>query len=121
MVHALVGIQDNSDLSGYSVYGQSWEGFILEQILGRMPHRTEATFYRSSAGAEVDLVLETPRDGVYAIEIKRSLSPKISKGFHLACQEIQPQKRFYVIPTQEAYPLDAETTAIGIEELLSHF
>ena len=57
--------------------------------------------------------------GVYAIEIKRTVSPKISKGFRLACEEIKPKQRFYVIPTNESYPMDKETQAIGIEELIT--
>ena len=118
VLHALVGISDYNDLSSHPLYGMSWEGFVIEQILQRMPYRTEATFYGSSAGAEIDLVLETPSKGVYAIEIKRTVSPKISKGFRLACEEIKPDKRFYVIPTGNSFPMDKETTAIGIEELI---
>jgi hypothetical protein len=119
ILHALVGIKDYNDLSGHPLYGRSWEGFIIEQILQRMPYRTETTFYRSSAGAEIDLVLETSKNGTYAIEIKRTVAPKISKGFRLACEEIKPEKRFYVIPTEESYPMDAETQAVGIEELIT--
>lgn len=118
ILHTLVGIKDYNDLSSHPIYGASWEGFVIEQILQRMPYRTEATFYRSSAGAEIDLVLETPRNGVYAIEIKRTLEPKISKGFRLACEDIQPKQRFYVIPTNNSYPMDKDTQAIGIEELI---
>jgi len=119
ILHALVGIKDYNDLSSHPLYGMSWEGFVIEQILQRMPYRTEATFYGSSAGAEIDLVLETPSKGVYAIEIKRTVSPKISKGFRLACDEIKPKQRFYVIPTKESYPMDKETLAIGVEELIA--
>lgn len=119
ILHALAGIQDYNDLSGHPLYGRSWEGFIIEQILQRMPYRTEATFYRSSAGAEIDLVLETPRNGIYAIEIKRTVEPKISKGFRLACEEIKPNHRFYVIPTTVSYPIGDGVKAIGIEELIT--
>ena len=119
IVHALVGIKDYNDLSAHPIYGASWEGFVIEQILEHMPYRTEATFYRSSAGAEIDLVLETPSKGLYAIEIKRTTVPKISKGFRLACETIRPQQRFYVIPTNGSYPMDKETLALGVEDLLS--
>ena len=119
ILHALIGIRNYNDLSSHPIYGASWEGFIIEQILQRMPYRTEVTFYRSSAGAEIDLVLEVPGNGVYAIEIKRTLEPKISKGFHLACEEIKPTKRFYIIPTEDSYPMDKNTQAIGIEELIT--
>lgn len=93
--------------------------FHIARMLRRLPVHTQATFYGSSAGAEIDLVLETGNNGVYAIEIKRTLSPTISKGFRLACQEINPKQRFYVIPTTVSFALDKETTAIGIEELIT--
>jgi uncharacterized protein len=118
ILHSLIGIKDYNDLSSHPVYGMSWEGFVIEQILQRMPYRTEATFYGSSAGAEIDLILEAPNKGVYAIEIKRTVNPKISKGFRLGCEEIKPDKRFYVIPTDKSFLMDRETTAIGVEELI---
>ncbi len=119
ILHALVGINDYNDLSAHPLYSASWEGFVIEQILQKMPARTEATFYRTSAGAEIDLVLETPKHGTLAIEIKRTVEPKISKGFRFACDDIKPKRRYYVIPTSDTYPLDGETQAIGIEELIA--
>jgi predicted AAA+ superfamily ATPase len=118
VLHSLAGIKDFEDLCGHPLYGMSWEGFVIEQILQRLPFGTEATYYRTSAGAEIDLVLETPRKGLFALEIKRTVSPKISKGFHLGCAEIQPKHRYFVVPTQGAFPLDEQTEAIGVEELL---
>lgn len=119
LLHALIGIQDFEDLSSHPVYGASWEGFAMEQILQRMPYRSEATFYRSSAGAEIDLVLERQRGETYAIEIKRTLDPKISKGFRFACEDLHPQHRFYVLPIEDSFPMDDDTEAIGIKALLA--
>ena len=118
LLHALIGIRDFEDLSSHPIYGASWEGFVIEQILQRMPYRTEATFYRSSAGAEIDLVLERPKGDSYAIEIKRTLDPKLSKGFRFACEDIQPKHRFFVLPIDDSFPMDDETQAIGVEKLL---
>ena len=119
ILHALAGIKDYDDLISHPLYGKSWKGFVIEQILQRMPNRIEATFYGTSAGAEIDLILEIPNKGIYAIEIKRTITPKISKGFRLGCEEIKPDKRFYVIPTKDSYPIDRETTAIGLEQLIA--
>lgn len=119
LLHSLVGIKNYDDLSGHPLYGQSWKGFVIEQILQNIPARTEATFYRTSAGAEIDLVLETPNNIVCAIEIKRTTTPVISKGFRLGCEEILPNHRFYVVPTTEQYPLDANTRAVNVEQLLT--
>ena len=118
IVHALVGVKNYDDLCSHPIYGASWEGCVIEQILQHLPYKKEGTFYRSSAGAEIDLVLELPDKKTYAIEIKRTLEPKISKGFRYACDTIKPHRRFYVIPTKESYPLDKDTEAVNVETLV---
>ena len=88
--HALLGIRDYNELSGHPVVGASWEGFVIENLLTAAPDQTRASFYRTSAGAEIDLVLELPgRHGLWAIKIKRGLAARIEKGFHIACDDIK--------------------------------
>lgn len=83
LVHALLGIVDFNALSGHPVVGFSWEGFVLESILSVIPEQTMASFYRTAAGAEIDLVLEFPgKEGLWAIEIKRSSAAKTERGPH---------------------------------------
>jgi predicted AAA+ superfamily ATPase len=117
LVHALLGIETFNDLSGHPVAGASWEGFVIENLLASAPERTMASFYRTAAGAEIDLILEIPNHGLWAIEIKRSLSGRPRKGFHIACEDLKPDRRFLVNAGSERYPIDAETTAIGVNEL----
>jgi len=81
-------------LAGHPVVGASWEGFVVENLLAAAPGRTEASFYRSAGGAEIDLVLDLPKDGRWAIEIKRALAARPEKGFHQACEDIKPDRRF---------------------------
>jgi len=83
------------------------------------PARTTARFYRTSAGAEIDLVLDIPGRGRWAIEIKRSLSARPKKGFHLACQDIEPDQRFLVYPGDGNHPAGADIEIIGLKELLT--
>ena len=82
-----------------------------------MPDRTEASYFRTSNGTEVDLVLTLPGEELWAIKVKRTMSPKIERGFHSACADLNPQKRFYVYPGTERFPLDNKTDAIGVVEL----
>ncbi len=117
LVHALLGIEDPNQLAGHPVVGASWEGFVIENLLGAVPTRTAASFYRTAAGAEIDLVIELPTLGVWAIEIKRGLAPRVEKGFHAACQDIEPARRFVVYPGTERYPLSADVEAIGMREM----
>jgi hypothetical protein len=76
-----------------------------------------ASFYRTAAGAEIDLLLEIPGHGLWAIEIKRSLAGRPEKGFYIACQDLKPDRRFVVNAGSGHYPIDAEITAIGLHEL----
>jgi predicted AAA+ superfamily ATPase len=118
VVHALLGIGDYNAVAGHPVVGASWEGFVMENLLAAVPPRTTASFYRTSAGAEIDLVLELPgRHGTWAIEIKRGLGVALAKGFHIARADLQPARSFVVYSGNERYPLSEDVEAIGLPEM----
>lgn len=117
IVHTLLGLDNREAVMGHPVAGGSWEGCVIENLLSVAPTRTEAWFYRTAAGAEIDLVLQTPNEGRWAIEVKRGLAPRLEKGFHLACEDLQPERAFVVYPGQERYPLRPGVEAIGLMEL----
>jgi len=117
LTHALLGIEDHNELAGHPVVGASWEGFVIENLLAAAPARTEASFYRSAGGAEIDLVLDIPKHGRWAIEIKRGLTARPEKGFHQACEDIKPDRRFLVYSGADRYPATADTEVVGIKEL----
>ena len=118
LVHALLGIGDHNALAGHPVVGASWEGFVIENLLSAAPPLTKASFYRTSAGAEIDLVLEPSGErGLWAIEIKYGLMPNLSKGFHHARADLRPKRTFIVYSGSERYPKTAEIEAIGLREM----
>jgi predicted AAA+ superfamily ATPase len=117
LVHALLNIADQEALLGHPVSGASWEGFVIENLIAAAPFQTVPMFYRTGAGAEVDLLLETPRHGLWAIEIKRGLSARPEKGFYIACEDLKPARRFVVNSGAERYSLNADAEAIGVREL----
>ncbi|MCP4272270.1 MAG: ATP-binding protein [Gammaproteobacteria bacterium] len=118
LLHALLGIKDFNNLSGHPVVGASWEGFVIENLLTAVPDRTLASFYRTSAGTEIDLVLELPGTSeTWVIEIKRGLSAKLQKGFYLALDDVQPDKSFVVYSGEDRYPLSEDIEAISISEM----
>jgi predicted AAA+ superfamily ATPase len=120
LVHALLGIANYDQLSGHPIVGPSWEGFVIENLLAAAPDLTKASFYRTAAGAEIDLVLELPaRHGVWSVEIKRSLDPKVEKGYQIASDDIKPDRRFVVYAGTESYPLRPDVQAIGLRSLAS--
>ncbi|MBM3390537.1 MAG: ATP-binding protein [Betaproteobacteria bacterium] len=119
LVHALLGIADHDTLAGHPVVGASWEGFVIENLLAAAPAGTHASFYRTAAGAEIDLLLELPGGKRWAVEIKHGLSPRLGKGFHFARQDLKPGKSFVVYSGDDRYPLGEDTEAIGLRELAS--
>lgn len=120
IVHALLRLGSLEDVLGHPVAGGSWEGLAIESVLAAAPSGTEASFYRTSAGAEIDLVLDLPGGEVWAIEIKRSSAPTLERGFYHACEDIKPARRFVIYNGQERYPLKPETEAVGLRDFVEH-
>jgi predicted AAA+ superfamily ATPase len=117
LVHALLGLPDKETILGHPVAGASWEGLVIENAIGAAGDRAEPSFYRTSGGAEIDLVLSW-RDGrEWAIEVKRSSAPKLERGMRSALEDLQPERSFVVYPGTERYRLAEGTEAIGLAEL----
>ena len=116
-VHALLGVDDFNTLAGHPVIGASWEGFVIENLLACAPERTVASFYRTSAGAEIDLLLQLPGGGLWAIEIKRGRAPRLDRGFHNARGDLNPARAFVVYFGEERYPIAEGVEAIGVPDL----
>jgi len=104
IVHALLGLTDLQALLAHPVAGASWEGFVIEQLLAAAPH-VEASFYRTSHGAEADLVLSFRNGATWVVEIKRSSAPTLSKGFHLAAADVGATRKLLVAPVAAPYPM----------------
>ena len=117
ILHALLGIEDHNALAGHPVVGSSWEGFVIENLLAVAPARTMASFYRTAAGAEIDLVLDLPKGDRWAIEIKRGLTARPEKGFHLACEALKPARRFVVYSGDARFPASADIEAVGVRAM----
>jgi predicted AAA+ superfamily ATPase len=117
LLHSLLGIADKEALLGHPVVGGSWEGLVIENLIAVAGADAEASFYRTAAGAEVDLVLRWPGGGEWAIEVKRSLAPKVERGLRSALADIEPQRSFLVYPGVEHYPLGAGVEVISLGEL----
>ncbi len=118
LLHALLGLEDFARVSGHPVLGASWEGFVIENLLAHAPERTQAGFYRTSAGAEIDLLLQLPgKTKPWAIEIKYGLTPKPSRGFYQAIKDLEPEKAFVVYSGDTAFPLGEHAEAISLPDL----
>ncbi len=118
LTHALLNLITQDDLLGHPIVGASWEGFVIENIISCLPQGLTFWFYRTSAGAEIDLVIEINNQERYAIEIKRSLAPTVSKGFYLGCEDIKATKRYIVYPGKESFPSAGGVKTIALVDLM---
>jgi len=118
IAHALLNIPDYNQLLSHPIVGGSWEGFVIENILSVVPSGVIPFFYSTSGGAEIDLILEFFGKEKWAIEIKRSSSPSVSKGFYIACDDIKPVKRFVIYSGTDRFSLGNGITAIPLRDLM---
>ena len=116
-MHALLNIPGTDDLLGHPILGASFEGFVIENILSVLPPHTEACSYRTAAGAEIVLVLII-NGKLWAIEVKHSTTPKLIKGFHLACQDIKPDNKFIVYSGKEKFKTKDGVIVVSLPQML---
>ena len=118
ILHRLLGIGGYDSLLSNPVLGKSWEGFVIENILSVLGHRAEAYFYRTAAGAEIDLLLKFPGKELWAIEIKNSVAPKIKQGFHLACKDVKATRKYVVYGGEDEFPIGKDTIVESLKNML---
>jgi predicted AAA+ superfamily ATPase len=119
LVHALLGIRTQEELFGHPIVGPSWEGMLIENILNSLPATVRSWFYRTSSGAEIDLVLEFGPKNIWAIEIKRSISnPVPSKGFYIGCADLQAARQIILYPGKESYRTDPRSEVMSLDQFM---
>ena len=112
LLHYLLGMRNVHDLMGHPNTGASWEGFCIEQICNHLPTGASVSFYRTAAGAELDVVVETGRETT-GFEIKFSSAPKVSKGFWQACEDIGVHKAYVMAPVQEGWAMAKDVQVVS--------
>lgn len=116
LLHYLLGIRNVNDMMGHPSTGASWEGFCVEQIANHLPAGASVSFYRTAAGAELDVVVETGRQTL-GFEIKFSSAPKVTKGFWQACEDIGIDKAFVLAPVQEGWTMANDVRVVSPLEI----
>ncbi len=118
ILHRLLGIDTYEDLLSHPVLGKSWEGFVIENIHSVLPMRAETFYYRTSAGAELDLVIRFSADEVWAVEIKYGSAPKLSRSFEQSCQDVQATQKYVVYGGEEQVPIGNGALLLPLADLL---
>jgi len=118
LTHALLNIRKLDDLLAHPVAGGSWEGFVIENLIASLTDGDTYWFYRTAAGAEIDFVVERGAKEVWAIEIKRSTAPVVSRGFYIGCEDIKATRKFVVYPGRENYPAGEGIMVNSLEKMM---
>jgi hypothetical protein len=117
ILHALLNIPDMDTLMAHPVVGASWESFVIQNIKGSLPDFSEMYFYRTSGGAEIDLLILLGNKKI-AIEIKKSSVPKLARGFYEACKDIEPDEKYVIYTGQDSFYMKHEVMAISLKEFI---
>lgn len=118
LCHALLGIESLNELLGHPVVGGSWEGFVIETILNALPSHASFGFYRTTGGAEVDLVIEFGSQERWAVEVKLGKAPTVSKGFHIAFDDLKPSRKIVVYSGEESFPMASGVVVHSLTAML---
>lgn len=116
--HRLLGIHRHDALLSNPVLGKSWEGFVLENIHSVLPRLAETYFYRTAAGAEIDLVIKMPSSEIWAVEIKHGSAPKLGKHYSAICDDVGAHRKFIVYGGDDEFPIGADLNMISLPKLL---
>ena len=116
ILHQLLQITNFNSLLGHPVFGSSWEGIVIENVIVNMPS-WDCFFYRTATGDEIDLIL-TKGNQVIAIECKASDAPKVTKGFYRSLAVVKPNKTYIIAPTNDTYQIQENVTVIGLANFL---
>ena len=119
VLHALLHIESMDDLLSHPTAGLSWEGFVVEQLINAAGPRRIPLYFRTEKGAEADLVFERGGRVDMVVEIKRSTAPTVSKGFHIACEDLSPSNAYVVHSGKDEWPMGNGVTAISVAGLMS--
>jgi len=119
LLHSLTGVDSMDSLKNQVLIGASWEGFVIEQITATFGEEYEYYFYRTHQGAECDLLLV--KNGVVktAIEIKNTLSPKLTKGLQITMEDTGAENGVVICRIDQGYPLSETVRAAGLREFLT--
>jgi len=118
VLHRLLGIDDYESLLSNPVPGKSWEGFVVENIHSVLPRRAQTYYYRTAAGAEIDLVIKFSSAETWAIEIKHGTAPKVGKHFNNTCEDVDATRKFVVYGGDDEFPVGDGVTMISLRQLM---
>ena len=121
ILHSLIDVKDYDQLQGHIALGGSWETYVLAQLRASLSDQYSFYFYRTHAGAEIDVVITKAEIAVATVEIKYSTSPSISRGYYSALEDIGVEKNYVIVPGTADYPINEKARIIGIYPFIEKY
>ncbi|MDE2759788.1 MAG: ATP-binding protein [Paracoccaceae bacterium] len=118
IIHRLLSIGDHRMLLSNPILGKSWEGFVVENIHSVLPRLAETYFYRTAAGAEIDLVIKMPNSEIWALEIKHGVAPNLGKHFSNTCDDVGATHKFVVYGGDREFPVGKNVWMISLPKIM---
>jgi len=118
ILHHFHEVYTKADLHGHPIIGASWEGYVIEQIINHLPEGDETYFYRTQVGAEIDLIVVKNGKPTIAIEIKNSNTPTLSRGFHIACEDLEITDKYVITPHSDTFFMRHKTKVMNLVEFI---
>lgn len=121
ILHSLLGLDSYESILNHIIVGNSWEGFVIEQIINSYEEERQFWFYRTHQGAECDLLIEKNGEVLAAIEIKFGTSPSVSKGFHISMEDTGAKQGFIIGNGEETYKIEEKITVTNLNNFVKEF
>lgn len=121
ILHHMLRLLSVDDLFGHPSAGNSWEAFVIQQIINNLPLTVDAHFYRTQDGSELDLILSKGIQVIAGIEIKHSNAPRLSKGNTLAIDTLGIKTNFMITPSSDDYPIRENVQVCNLERFIFHY
>ena len=118
ILHRLLGIDRYDTLLSNPILGKSWEGFVVENIHSILPRRAETYFYRTAAGAEIDLVIKMPSSEIWAVEIKYGTAPKLGRQYSAICDDVGAVRKYVIYGGEDEFPVSADVIVISLPRFM---
>jgi predicted AAA+ superfamily ATPase len=120
LLHYMLDIHNVKTLYNNMAVGNSWEGYVIEQIVQLLPRTIQPYYYRTHDGSEIDLVLVKGINPIVCIEIKYSTSPTVSKGLTESIKDLKSERNFIVTPSKEnSYFINKQVEVVGLTSFLA--
>lgn len=118
ILHRLLGISSYDALLSNPILGKSWEGFVMENIHSILSRQTETYFYRTVAGAEIDMVIRMPSSEIWAVEIKYGTAPKLGRHFNSICDDVSATRKYCIYGGDDEFPVSSDVTVISLPRFM---